>query len=140
MTKTGLLITFELFLKNEGYKNVKTFSDSKNVIKHLLDLSDSSHFKLAIIDIRMPKINGMQLYQILKILNPSIKIIFVTSLDAVNELTSMYYDIKPTDIIRKPTDQNQFVKIINDKIRPLEFLCYFLYHLLEGEYKIHYFM
>ena len=95
-------MTFELFLKSEGYKNVKTFSDSKNVIKYLLDLRNSSYYKLAIMDIRMPDINGIQLYQILKILNPDIKIIFLTALDAVNELTSIYSEVKPIDIIRKP--------------------------------------
>jgi CheY-like chemotaxis protein len=111
-----LLMTFELFLKSEGYKNVKTFSDSKYVIKHLLDLKDSSNYKLVIMDIRMPDINGIQLYQILKILNPAIKIIFLTALDAVNELTSLYSEVKPIDILRKPIEQNQFIKTVNVKV------------------------
>ncbi len=112
-----LLMTFELFLNSEGYRNVKTFSDSKNVLKHLLDLRNSSYYKLAIIDIRLPEINGIQLYQILKILNPSIKIIFITSLDAINELASICTDVKPADIIRKPINQNQFTRTINEKVQ-----------------------
>jgi CheY-like chemotaxis protein len=112
-----LLMTFKLFLNSEGYRNVKTFSDSKNVLKHILNLRNPSYYKLAIIDIRLPEINGIQLYQILKILYPSIKIIFITALDAINELASICIDIKPTDIIRKPIDQNQFTKTINDKVQ-----------------------
>jgi two-component SAPR family response regulator len=63
----------------------------------------------------MPDINGIQLYQI-KILNPSVKIMFLTGLDAVNEITSMYHDIKSTDILRKPIEPNLFVKAVNDKV------------------------
>ena len=64
----------------------------------------------------MPYINGIQLYQILKILNPFLKIIFVTALDAVNELSSIYSEIKPSDIMRKPITPDQFVKTVNDKV------------------------
>ena len=127
-----LLMTFELFLKSEGYKNVKTFSDSKNLIKHLLELGSLSRYKLAIIDIRMPHINGIQLYQILKILNLDIKIIFITALDAVNELTSMFSEIKSIDIIRKPIHQNQFVKIINDKVSTLGISLLLFISILES--------
>ncbi len=110
-----LITTFDFFLKNEGYKNIITFSESKNVLKHLSDINPS-YYKLAIMDIRMPYINGIQLYQILKILNPFLKIIFVTALDAVNELSSIYSEIKPSDIMRKPITPDQFVKTVNDKI------------------------
>jgi CheY-like chemotaxis protein len=111
-----LLLYFKCFLKNEGYKDVKTFSDSKNVIKHILDKKNSSYYKLVIMDIRMPNINGIHLYQILKILNPSIKILFLTALDAVDELTSIYSEVKPSEVLRKPIDPDQFIKAINDKI------------------------
>ena len=36
-----LLLTFEYILKNEGYKNIKTFSNSKSLLKHLLDVNDN---------------------------------------------------------------------------------------------------
>ena len=52
----------------------------------------------------MPYINGIQLYQVLKIINPSIKIMFMTALDVVNELSSICPDIKSEDILKKPID------------------------------------
>lgn len=113
-----LLMSFHLLLKIEGYRNLKIFSDSKTVLKHLSDI-DQSHYKLAIIDIRMPEINGIQLYQILKILNPSIKIIFMTALDAVKELASIYSEVKPSDIMKKPIDPEKFVKTVNDKVKDI---------------------
>ena len=114
-----LLLTFEYILKNEGYKNIKTFSDSKSLLKHLLDVNDSTNYKLAITDIRMPQINGVQLYQVLKIINPSIKIMFMTALDVVNELSSICPDIKSEDILKKPIDSSLFIKKINDKVSNL---------------------
>jgi CheY-like chemotaxis protein len=114
-----LLLTYGLILKSEGYRNVKAFSDPRNVLKHLLDFGNSSRYKLAIIDIRMPNINGIQLYKILKILNPSIRVIFITALDAADELTSNYAEVKTADILRKPIGQSQLIKAVNDKVSAL---------------------
>ena len=116
--ENDLLTSFNLLLKIEGYRNVKTFSDSKSVLKHLSD-KNPLYYKLAITDIRMPDINGIQLYQILKILNPSIKIIFLTALDAVNELASIYPEVKPSDIMKKPIDPEVFIKTVNDKVNSI---------------------
>jgi CheY-like chemotaxis protein len=116
--ENDLLTSFNLLLKIEGYRNIKTFSDSKSVLKHLSD-KDPLYYKVAITDIRMPDINGIQLYQILKILNPSIKIIFLTALDAVNELASIYPEIKPSDIMKKPIDPELFIKTVNDKVNSI---------------------
>jgi CheY-like chemotaxis protein len=110
-----LLKVFEYFLKTEGYHNVQIFSDPKKVIKHFLQLKKADYYELAIIDIRMPIINGIELYQILTIINPDMKVLFVTALDAASELTSLY-KIKEGDIIKKPCTFDQFIKKINDAI------------------------
>jgi CheY-like chemotaxis protein len=115
-----LLMTFDFFLRSEGYDNIKAFSSSKSLLRYLLESKRMMQYKLVIMDIRMPDINGMQLYQIIRILNPSIKTMFLTALDAVEELTSIYPEIKPTDILRKPIDNNQFIEAVNDKVSGLE--------------------
>ena len=114
-----LIMSFDCLLKSEGYCNVKTFSSSKSMLKHLLESKSMFHYRLAIMDIRMPDINGIQLYQILRILNPSIKTMFMTALDAVDELMSLYPEIRPTDILRKPVENKQFVGAVNDKVSGL---------------------
>ncbi|MDW3612838.1 MAG: response regulator, partial [Nitrososphaeraceae archaeon] len=110
-----LLKVFEYFLKTEGYHNVEIFSDPKKVIKRFIHLKKEDYYELAIIDIRMPVINGIQLYQIFTIINPNMKVLFATALDAVTELTSIY-KIKEENIIRKPFDFDQFIKKINDTV------------------------
>ena len=78
-------------------------------------MKKTDYYELAIIDIRMPVINGIQLYQILTIINPTMKVLFLTGLDAVDELTSLY-KIKKEDIIKKPCDCDQFIQKINDTV------------------------
>lgn len=108
-----LLKVFEYFLKTEGYHNVQIFSDSKKVIKNFIQLKKEDYYELAIIDVRMPSINGIQLYQILTIIHPDMKVLFVTALDAASELTSLF-KIREDDIIKKPCTFDQFIKKIND--------------------------
>ena len=60
--------------------------------------NSSSYCDLAIIDIRMPELNGIQLYQILKIINKNIKVMFISALEAAGEILSMSPEIDSSDI------------------------------------------
>ena len=111
-----ILQSYLLLLKSEGYSNIKTFYDSREALVHVVDPKFSQFYRLVITDIRMPGINGMNLYRILKILNPSIMAIFATGLDAAEEVMSVYPEINSQDIIGKPASRQSFLKAINDKI------------------------
>jgi len=51
----------------------------------------------------MPGLNGLQLYYRLKAINRNIRILFVSALDAVPELISIFPGVKAAnDIIKKP--------------------------------------
>jgi CheY-like chemotaxis protein len=107
------LFTYESFLSDEGY-SVKAFTDSVEALKHFVQLPDpSSYYKLALLDIRMPKLNGLQLFYKMKTLSPRIKIMFCSALDIAEELTSMLPDIEHDHIIRKPVEREYFVNKIN---------------------------
>jgi CheY-like chemotaxis protein len=111
-----ILYNFQLTLSTEGY-NVNPFSNSKEAIKHLVDINNSSsYYDLAIIDIRMPGLNGIQLYQILKIINKNIKVLFVSALDAADEILSIFPEITSSNIIRKPITQSYFVNKVREII------------------------
>ena len=111
-----MLTSFKSTLLNEGYTIVNIFPDSRSILQYLLKSRNSVYYKFAIIDIRMPDINGLQLYQILRILNPTMKIIFMTSLDLIPELTSLFLDIKTKDIIKKPIDSRDLLDIVYNTI------------------------
>jgi DNA-binding NarL/FixJ family response regulator len=93
-----VLYNFKITLSEEG--NVISFSKSKEAVhQHLIDSNNSSSYcDLAIIDIRMPELNGIQLYQILKIINKNIKVLFISALEAAGEILSMFPEIHSSDI------------------------------------------
>lgn len=70
-----ILLTYNSMLHGEGY-NVESFSDPHEALLHFIH-ADKSHYDLVILDIRMPNLNGLQLYHRLKTIDKDIKILFV---------------------------------------------------------------
>jgi DNA-binding response OmpR family regulator len=106
-----ILDTFKEGLSSEGY-NVEAFEDPVEALAHFVN-ANPSHYNLAILDIRMPGLNGLQLYYRLKAINRNIKILFVSALDAVPELVSILPDVKTTnDIIKKPVALDDFIMAV----------------------------
>ena len=105
-----ILMTFEGFLTSERFV-VDAFSDSQDALERFAQ-AGPSHYDLVIMDIRMPKVNGLQLYQRFKALSANIKIIFVSCLDAAEELVTMLPDVKSGEVIRKPVDQEYFMRVV----------------------------
>jgi CheY-like chemotaxis protein len=105
-----VLYSFHASLTNNGY-NVEAFSDSHEALKRFSEVS-SSHFGLVILDVRMPGLNGLELYYRLKSINRNVKILFVSALDVVQELVSIFPDVKRDDILRKPVATEEFINSV----------------------------
>jgi len=105
-----MIITYKSFLNSEGY-SVDAFSNSQEALRHFSQ-ANPSYYDLIIMDIRMPHLNGLQLYNRMKAINSSIRVLFVSALDAVEELVSVLPDIKRNSIIRKPIEKDHFVKSV----------------------------
>jgi CheY-like chemotaxis protein len=109
-----VLYSFKSVLSKQGY-DVKPFKESREALKYLFGLKNAfSLYDLAIIDIRMPNINGVQFYQILKVMNKNIKVVFISALDAIEEALSAFPEIKLDNILRKPTSQTLLVEKVNE--------------------------
>ncbi|HEY0579524.1 MAG TPA: response regulator [Candidatus Nitrosocosmicus sp.] len=102
-----ILFTFTAIIEGEGYKTI-SFSDPQKALNHFSQMSPY-HYDLIVMDIRMPGINGIQLYSKLKVMNPDIKVLFLSALDAVEELLSIFSDIKSSEIIRKPIEPQELL-------------------------------
>jgi len=74
---------------------------------------DPYYYDLIVMDVRMPGMNGIQLYSKIKIMNPDIKVLFLSALDAVEELLSIFPEVKPSEIIRKPIESKDLLSKIN---------------------------
>src|SRR6478672_2397262 len=113
-----VLFTFESIIRNEGY-NVTSYSDSNKALAHLSSL-DPYYYDLIVTDIRMPVLNGFQLYKQIKVLNSDTKVLFLSALDVLKEIMIVSPDMNSTNIIRKPIDPDSFIS----KIKSM--LCSFL--------------
>lgn len=104
-----VLLTYESFLSNAGF-NVSTFEEPYKALAEFT--SNPRLYDLIILDIRMENLNGLQLYQCMKAINPTSKLLFASALDAAKELTSIFPDIQSQDIIKKPVDRENFIKTV----------------------------
>src|SRR2546425_1529101 len=110
-----VLFAFKTMLISERY-NVDTFTDSFEALKHFVKLN-RPYYDLVILDIRMPGMNGIQLYQKLKRIDDDLRVIFVTALDAARELISILPDLNSQYIVRKPIAARDFIKVVNKAVR-----------------------
>jgi CheY-like chemotaxis protein/class 3 adenylate cyclase len=113
-----ILHTYKYILSAEGY-NVEAFTDPHDALMHFVQLPDpSSYYQLVLLDIRMPRLNGLQLFYRIKAVSPATRIMFVSALDIAEELTSILHDIKYDDIIKKPLKREYFISKINSVLNP----------------------
>jgi CheY-like chemotaxis protein len=105
-----ILISLESLLVSKGF-NAETFSDSYDALQSFVD-SEPGYYDLIVLDIRMPSMNGLQLYKRLKTIDPNIKIIFLSALEATDELVSVLEGVKSVDVMKKPIDREHFIQKI----------------------------
>ncbi len=110
-----ILFTFTTIIEGEGY-NTTSFSEPYKALNHFSQLNPY-YYDLIVMDIRMPGINGIQLYSKLKVMNPDIKVLFLSALDAVEELLSIFPDIQISEIIRKPIEPADLLSKVNLVLR-----------------------
>ncbi len=107
----SILLTFKKFLQSEGY-TVTALSDAKKAMEHFTVASSSpAGYDLVITDIRMSPLNGLLLHQAIKALDQKVKVIFVTALDAAEELTSIY-GIPSNYVVKKPVAKENFIRAV----------------------------
>ena len=109
-----ILITFKSVLGSKGY-NVDVFTDSFEAFKHFTMLN-RPFYDLALLDIRMRGMNGIQLYQKLKAVDDRLEIRFITALDAAIELVSLIPNLDPLHIIRKPISSEKLLDIVKNAV------------------------
>lgn len=109
-----ITLTFRLVLEDNGFV-VSAFTDSPLALSSF----KQGLYALALIDIKMPKINGFDLYREIRKLDNKIKVCFMTAFDInKDELNAAIPTLKEENpvIFRKPIKIEDLVEGINAEL------------------------
>ena len=109
------LFVLEKFLTREGF-GVKSFSNSREALEHF-SRTNPSFYDLIISDIRMPEINGLELYMSLKAIKNDVKVLFASAIELAEEILSVMPGVRREQLIRKPVEQKVFIDLVKKTIR-----------------------
>lgn len=107
-----VLFTFHTILTSQGIL-VDSYHEPLEALKHF---NDHEYYDLVILDIRMPGINGLELYYRLKEINRDIKVLFVTAVDTPEELVSVLPGIQANNILKKPLEPDYLVSAVKRRL------------------------
>jgi class 3 adenylate cyclase/CheY-like chemotaxis protein len=106
-----VLFTYKTFLEEEHDYDVIAFTDPSLAMNYIRNISNFRDL-LLILDIRMKNLNGFQFHQQIKAIDPTIKILFVTALDILDEFSTIIPGISKEYIMKKPVDRKIFTNTI----------------------------
>jgi len=107
-----ITLSFKMILENRGFK-VDTYNDPLSVVNNF----KADSYDLLLLDIRMPKMDGFQLYEELRKKDNDVKVIFVTAFDINYEaLRKMYPELRIESFIRKPVDSEHLTKAVKEEL------------------------
>ena len=109
-----ITLTLEAGLEIVGLFDVDTFNDPEAALKSF----KPDYYSLVLIDIMMPKMDGFQLYESIKKIDPDVKACFLTA-------SEMYYGVhrgvehcalNKDVFLQKPISNDDLIKEVNKKI------------------------
>jgi two-component system, OmpR family, response regulator ChvI len=112
--ESDVTFTVKVILTSNGYQ-VEAFEDPEEALGHF---SKDAYF-LAFLDIKMPKMNGFELYKKLVEIDKDIKVCFLTALGEFDEFYRQYKkeDLAPVwgvrHIVRKPIDNSKLLEEVS---------------------------
>ena len=109
-----LTLSLKMTLEENGLK-VNSFTDPLSALENYKE--EAGMYDLLILDMKMPQMNGFELYRQIKKIDDKAKVCFLTAgemyygvyTDIFNSLDAKYF-------IRKPIDNQELVKRVNNMI------------------------
>ncbi len=109
----NIVFTFKLILEKQGY-DVDEFTDPIKAASHFKD----GLYQVALIDIRMPKMNGLELYQKIRKKDDKIKVCFVTAFEISKEEFGEPRLDKAVIFLKKPIGNEELIKQVKALVSP----------------------
>ncbi len=100
-------------LESKNRFQVEIFIDAESALTSLKE-NTNDYYDLVLTDIRMPKINGFELYRRIKESNPSMKIVFITAFEInKEEFSKVIPSLDVIDFISKPVSMSTLISKLN---------------------------
>jgi two-component system, OmpR family, response regulator ChvI len=112
----GITSTLKLGLEHHGYQ-VDAFNDPEKALAEF----EADRYGMVFLDIRMPQMNGFDLYRALRKKDHAVPIAFMTAFDVYQEeFRKAFPDMKVDKFMRKPIGLNQLVAYVKSQESPTE--------------------
>jgi two-component system, OmpR family, response regulator ChvI len=109
---TDITLAFKKGLENDGF-NVDVFNDPQEALSNF----EASKYDLLLLDIRMPKMNGFELYKEMGKIDNAVKVCFITAFEVYYEaLREVFPSMEAECFIRKPIEIGNLVKRIKNEL------------------------
>jgi two-component system, OmpR family, response regulator ChvI len=110
-----ITIALKMYLELQGF-HVDTFTDPANALAHF----KAGLYHLLILDIKMPEMNGFELYKEIKKKDKTVKVFFLTALREMHDYDAFKKEVFPKEgeryFIAKPIENEEILKRINTVI------------------------
>jgi two-component system, OmpR family, response regulator ChvI len=103
--------SLKIGLERRGFQ-VDAFNDPRKALSEF----KPRLYDMVFLDIRMPQMNGFELYRELRAKDEKVPIAFLTAFDVYqNEFQKMFPDIKVDRLLRKPIGISELVAYVNSQ-------------------------
>jgi DNA-binding NtrC family response regulator len=111
-----ITLAFKKGLESDGFL-VDTYNDPLTALLNF----KSDFYDLLLVDVRMPKMNGFELYQEIEKVDKKTKVCFITAFEVYyHALREIFPTLEVGCFIRKPIQIDDLVKRINAEIHSLD--------------------
>jgi two-component system catabolic regulation response regulator CreB/two-component system response regulator ChvI len=113
-------LTLKVVLEENGFE-VDSFTDSLLALKHFKEADYI--YDLLILDIKMPQMNGFELYKEIRKLDHKVKVCFLSALTELKDYEAFRKEVFPKwgerYFIQKPIENDDMLKRINTIMGPI---------------------
>lgn len=115
--ESDITLTFKIALESSIIANnsnkefeVDVYNDPEQALSNF----KPHYYHLALLDIRMPKMNGYQLYHALRSKDNNINIAFLTASESFEDFEQVFPTLNENQFIKKPIENKDLIKRVNE--------------------------
>ena len=110
--ESDITSALKMYLELQGF-HVDAFTNPANALAHF----KAGFYQLIILDIKMPEMNGFELYKEIKKKDETVKVFFLTALSDMRDYDAFKKEVFPKEgeryFIAKPIENEEILKRIN---------------------------